>query len=59
MGARLCALCYEITTLKHAFDARSLNGLAQKTIKGNYDRMPTQLNDGDDVVDACDCPLEW
>lgn len=30
-----CVL-YEMTTLNHAFDANSLNGLAQKIIKGRY-----------------------
>jgi serine/threonine protein kinase len=30
-----CVL-YELTTLNHAFDANSLNGLAQKIIKGRY-----------------------
>jgi hypothetical protein len=30
-----CVL-YEMTTLDHAFDANSLNGLAQKIIKGRY-----------------------
>lgn len=30
-----CVL-YEMTTLCHAFDAQSLNGLAQKIIKGSY-----------------------
>lgn len=30
-----CVL-YEMTTLNHAFDANSLNGLAQKIIKGKY-----------------------
>eukprot|EP01041_Mallomonas_annulata_P008586 gene8586-17713_t len=30
-----CVL-YEMTTLDHAFDAQSLNGLAQKIIKGRY-----------------------
>lgn len=30
-----CVL-YEMTTLNHAFDASSLNGLAQKIIKGKY-----------------------
>ena len=30
-----CVL-YEMTTLNHAFDAQSINGLAQKIIKGRY-----------------------
>jgi serine/threonine protein kinase len=30
-----CVL-YEMTTLKHAFDAQSINGLACKIIKGKY-----------------------
>lgn len=30
-----CVL-YEMTTLKHAFDAQNLNGLACKIIKGKY-----------------------
>jgi len=30
-----CVL-YEMTTLNHAFDAGSINGLAQKIIKGKY-----------------------
>lgn len=30
-----CVL-YEMCTLKHAFDAESLNGLALKIMKGNY-----------------------
>ena len=32
----LGCLLYEMTTLTHAFDAQSLNGLAQKIIKGRY-----------------------
>ncbi len=32
----LGCLLYEMTTLTHAFDANSLNGLAQKIVKGRY-----------------------
>jgi non-specific serine/threonine protein kinase/NIMA (never in mitosis gene a)-related kinase len=32
----LGCLLYEMTTLNHAFDAQSMNGLAQKIIKGRY-----------------------
>lgn len=33
-----CVL-YEMATLKHAFDAKSLNGLAMKIIRGKYPRL--------------------
>lgn len=44
-----CVL-YEMTTLKHAFDAQNLNGLATKIIKGRYPsvdakKYSTQLRD--------------
>lgn len=32
----LGCILYEMTTLNHAFDANSLNGLAGKIIKGRY-----------------------
>jgi len=34
-----CVL-YELTTLKHAFDANSLNGLAGKIVRGKYPPIP-------------------
>lgn len=36
-----CVL-YEMTTLKHAFDANSLNGLAGKIVRGKYPAIPYQ-----------------
>ena len=33
-----CVL-YEMTTLNHAFDSNSLNGLASKIVKGKYPRI--------------------
>jgi serine/threonine protein kinase len=38
-----CVL-YEMTTLNHAFDAGSLNGLAQKIIKGRYPPIATKYS---------------
>lgn len=38
-----CVL-YELTTLKHAFDANSLNGLAGKIVRGKYPPIPFQYS---------------
>merc|ERR1712048_123986 len=38
-----CVL-YEMTTLKHAFDANSLNGLAGKIVRGKYPPIPHQYS---------------
>jgi len=38
-----CVL-YEMTTLNHAFDATSINGLAQKIIKGKYPPINTKYS---------------
>src|ERR1700712_3434731 len=32
----LGCILYELCTMRHAFDAQSLNGLAQKIMKGGY-----------------------
>jgi len=40
-----CVL-YELTSLKHAFDAGSLNGLAGKIIKGAYPPLPAKYSRG-------------
>ncbi len=36
----LGCILYELCTLKHAFDAKSLNGLASKILKGTYPAIP-------------------
>ncbi|GMH93893.1 hypothetical protein TL16_g12749 [Triparma laevis f. inornata] len=38
-----CVL-YEMTTLNHAFDSNSLNGLASKIVKGKYPRIHPNFN---------------
>jgi serine/threonine protein kinase len=40
-----CCL-YEMTTLKHAFDANSLNGLAVKIIRGQFPPISSQYSKG-------------
>ncbi|CAM9770841.1 unnamed protein product, partial [Ectocarpus sp. 6 AP-2014] len=40
----LGCLLYELLTLKHAFDAQSLNGLAGKIIKGKFPSVSTQYS---------------
>ena len=40
MWALGCVL-YELTTFRHPFDARDMNGLAMKIVRGNYPPLPS------------------
>jgi len=45
MWALGCVL-YEVLTLKHAFDANDMNGLAMKIVRGKYPEIPSTFTDG-------------
>jgi NIMA (never in mitosis gene a)-related kinase len=49
----LACIFYEMTTLKHAFDANSMKALVIKILRGNYPPIPNCYSQGlKDIIDS-------